>query len=223
MLVPIHIVAGGLGLVLGALALAARKGSRLHRRSGLLFVCAMLVMACTGTFLALHKNPTNANAVGGLISIYTVVTALTTVRPPSKWTRIVTHVALAMAVAMSIAEIILGLRAQSNPHGEIDGVPGFMLFFFAAITTLGAAGDLRTLYFAKLSPAARLARHLWRMCFALFMATASFFSIPQRVAKVLPIPFTTPGLRALPIALVFAAMFYWLARVRFGRLPARSQ
>jgi hypothetical protein len=72
-----------------------------------------------------------------------------------------------------------------------------------------------------LRPASRLARHLWRMCFGLFIAAGSFFSIPTRVAKILPYPFTTPALRALPVALVFVAMFYWLWRVRGRRLPVR--
>ena len=44
-----------------------------------------------------------------------------------------------------------------------------------------------------------------------------FFSIRKRVAKVLPEPFTTPMMRALPVLLVFVAMFYWLWRVRTGR------
>jgi uncharacterized membrane protein len=45
MLLPIHIGAGGLAIVLGAVALSTKKGGTLHRRSGLLFVYAMLVMA----------------------------------------------------------------------------------------------------------------------------------------------------------------------------------
>jgi hypothetical protein len=64
----------------------------------------------------------------------------------------------------------------------------------------------------------RLAHHLWRMCFALFIAAGSFFSIRERVAKILPEPFTTAPLRALPILLLFGAMFYWLWSVR-GRRP----
>jgi hypothetical protein len=63
----------------------------------------------------------------------------------------------------------------------------------------------------------RLARHLWRMCFALFIAAGSFFSVRERVAKILPGPFTTAPMRALPILLLFGAMFYWLWRVRSRR------
>jgi uncharacterized membrane protein len=39
-LLPIHVAAGGLALVLGAVALSAKKGGTLHRRGGLLFVYA---------------------------------------------------------------------------------------------------------------------------------------------------------------------------------------
>jgi len=53
--------------------------------------------------------------------------------------------------------------------------------------------------------------------FALFIAAGSFFSIRARVAKILPEPFTTGPMRALPILLLFGAMFYWLWRVRGRR------
>jgi hypothetical protein len=56
------------------------------------------------------------------------------------------------------------------------------------------------------------------MCFALFIAAGSFFSIRERVATILPEPFTTGPMRALPIVLLFGAMFYWLWKVR-GRRP----
>ena len=52
------------------------------------------------------------------------------------------------------------------------------------------------------------------MCMALFITAASFFSIRARVAAILPAPFTTPALRALPVVLVLVAMFYWLWRLR---------
>ena len=62
-----------------------------------------------------------------------------------------------------------------------------------------------------------LARHLWRMCFALFIAAGSFFSIRERVAAILPEPFTTAPVRALLGLLLFGAMFYWLWRVQGRR------
>lgn len=43
MLLTVHVAAGGLALVLGAVALLGKKGGTIHRRSALLFVYAMLV------------------------------------------------------------------------------------------------------------------------------------------------------------------------------------
>ena len=63
---------------------------------------------------------------------------------------------------------------------------------------------------------------LWRMCFALFIAAGSFFSIRARVAKILPELFLSVPMRALPVVLVFLTMFYWLWRVR-GRVDVRRQ
>ena len=48
-LLPIHIVAGLIGLVSGAVALSARKGAKLHRKDGMIFVYAMMIVAITGT------------------------------------------------------------------------------------------------------------------------------------------------------------------------------
>ncbi len=222
MLLPVHIVAGGMAIIFGGVALVASKGATLHRRSGLLFVCAMLTMGISGAILALRHSLTNVNALGGFMSAYFVITALTTVRPVSTWTRRLNSAALLVAIALSLFEIGLGFKALASPGGTLNGVPFFMPFFLATITTLAAAGDIRTMRSGALRAAPRLARHLWRMCFALFIAAGSFFSIRERVAKVLPEPFTTPTMRALPVALVFVAMFYWLWRVRARSMLAQA-
>ena len=217
MLLPIHIVAGGLAMVLGAVALLATKGAWLHRKSGLLFVVAMVTMGFSGSVLALQKSLTDPNVTGGFLSAYFVITALTTVRPASAWTRWVNGIALVAAIAVALACFGWGVAAFRTPRGWLNGVPYFMFFFLGTVLALAAAGDVRAMRSGPLRGGPRLARHLWRMCFALFIAAGSFFSIRARVATILPEPFTTPLMRALPIVLVFTAMFYWLWRVRRRR------
>ena len=217
MLLPTHIVAGGVAIVLGAIALVAGKGGTLHRKAGLLFVYAMLTMGISGSVLALMQSFTNPNVIGGLMSAYFVLTALTTVRQPSASTRRINIAALAIAIGLVLFELTMGFRALSSPKKTLNGVPFFMLFFLATVTSLAAMGDIRVMRSGVLRGSARLARHLWRMCFALFIAAGSFFSIRARVARVFPEPFTTPTMRALPVILVFVAMFYWLWRVRRRR------
>jgi len=221
MLLSIHVAAGALAIVLGAVALLVKKGGTIHRRSGLLFVYAMLVMGATASILEFLQSAAATNVVAALMSVYFVGTALTTVRPASRWTRVINAAALTVAVGLALLSIVGGVRAVNSPGLSSGGVPfrtiGVMSFILAAILLLAAAGDVRIMRFGAPRGGPRLARHLWRMCFALFIAAGSFFSIRERVAKILPEPFTTGPMRALPILLLFGAMFYWLWRVRRRR------
>lgn len=66
----------------------------------------------------------------------------------------------------------------------------------------------------------RIARHLWRMCFAMWVAAASFFwGPPDRVPEVIRIP----ALQAIAVLLPIVAMLYWLWRVRVRQTFVRSQ
>lgn len=225
MLLPIHIAAGGLAIVLGAVALSVKKGGTIHRRSGLLFVYAMLVMGTSASILGLRKGGlTDGNVMGGLLTLYFVGTALTTVRPVSRWTRVINLVALTVAGTLALFLIAEGVKMSKLPGLAPDGVPfrtiGVTSVILASVPLLAAVGDVRIVRSGRPRGGPRLARHLWRMCFALFIAAGSFFSTRERVAKILPEPFTTGPMRALPILLLFGAMFYWLWRVRRrGTLP----
>ena len=221
MLLPIHITAGGVAILLGFMALFVRKGGSIHRRSGMLFVYAMIVMGVTASMLEFIHGAGVANLVAAVLSLYFVGTALTTVRRPSQWTRVINIVALITAIALVIFSIVGGVKGINTPGLSNGGVPfrtiGFMSFFLAFALTLAAVGDVRVMRSGMPRGGARLSRHLWRMCFALFIAAASFFSIRRRVAMLLPEFFTTGMMRALPIIILFGAMFYWLWRVRSRR------
>src|SRR5471032_1004052 len=118
MLLPIHIAAGGLAIVLGAVALSVKKGGTIHRRSGLLFVYAMVVMGTSASNLGLRHGITDGNVMGGLIAVYFVGTALTTVRPASPWTRRINAAALTFALGLGLVMIVGGVQAvnRSEEH-----------------------------------------------------------------------------------------------------------
>jgi len=221
MLLPIHIAAGGLAIILGAVALSVKKGGNIHRRSGLLFVYAMLVMGVSASILSLLKGREVGNVFAGVLSAYFVGTALTTVRPVSPWTRRINAIALTGAVVLAAGCVFSGVSLINTPGRDSSGVPfqtgGVMSLIIAALLIMAVAGDVRILRFGMPRGAPRLARHLWRMCFALFIAAGSFFSIRERVAMILPEPFTTGQMRLLPIVLLFGTMFYWLWRLRGRR------
>ena len=221
MLLPIHIAAGGLAIFLGAVALIREKGGIIHRRSGLLFVYAMLVMGVSASILSLLKGRADGNVLAGVLTAYFVGTALTTVRPVSSWTRLINAVALTVAVVLAAGCVVSGVRLLNASGRDSNGVPfqtaGVMSLIVAALLVMAAAGDVRTMRFGMPRGGPRLARHLWRMCFALFIAAGSFFSVRERVATILPEPLTTGRMRALPIVLLFGTMFYWLWRLRGRR------
>ena len=213
----IHITAGSLGLIFGTLALYSSKGGTLHRRSGMLFVYAMLTMCLGGFLVAVFRNAAPAiNVPAALLSAALVASALTTVRPPSAGVRLVNVAAMLLSLGVGITSLALAIRTFAG--GGLPRGFAFPLLLFGIVGLLAAAGDIRMLRSGSSHGAARLARHLWRMCFALFVAALSFF-VGQ--ADVFPEAVRIPPLLALPGLVVLATMVYWLRRVRGGRGPTR--
>lgn len=210
----VHILAGMLGLVLGAVALSVTKGARLHRKSGMLFVYAMLTMALCGLVITVVENEAPAiNIPAALITIYLVVTALTTVRPPAVGARWVDGGAMLVGLAVGLTCLAFGVEALAR-GGQREGIPAFPFFLFGVVGLLGSLSDFRRLQAGGLEGTRRLARHLWRMCFALFIAALSFFigqsdEFPEALRHLV--------LLALPVLAVLATMVYWLWRVRIRK------
>jgi uncharacterized membrane protein len=213
----VHILAAGLGLVFGWVALSAAKGAPLHRKSGILFVYAMLTMSLTAAAMAAFKGEAG-NVIAGLLTAYLVTTALLTVRPPTAGLRRAEVGIMLMALALSVAIVTLAFQALASPTGTRFGIPFGVYFMFGTVAVLACIGDVRMIRSGGLRGRPRLARHLWRMCYALFIATVSFFLGPRaRVARVLPEQLLHPALLALPVLAVLVLMFYWLWRIRSKR------
>jgi hypothetical protein len=175
-----HICAGIVGLLSGAAAISFRKGSRPHILSGNVFVVSMMAMSTAGAYLALMKHEIN-NVFGGVLAFYLVTTAWATARRKDGETRIFDWGALLVALAVGTAIMTYGFEAAKRPTHSIGGVPAGMFFFLGSIALLSAAGDIRMLARGGVFGVHRVARHLWRMCFSLFIATGSFFLGQQQV------------------------------------------
>jgi uncharacterized membrane protein len=211
MLRPLHITAGAIAIVAGFIALFAFKGATLHRRSGTIFVYAMLIMALSATALSVLKAQ-RLNAAQAVITFYLVTTALLAVRHRVQEFRWLDAWAMLVALAAGLYEVTLGIEALNSTSGRVDGAPAALLFTFAAVPLVAVLGDVRLILGRRLQGAPRIARHLWRMCFALFIASGSFF-LGQ--AKVIPKPIRILPLLAIPALLPLVMMFYWMARVSF--------
>lgn len=208
-----HILAGLLSLLSGAIAMFARKGSILHRRSGDVFVLAMLGMTTSAVILATWWKPNPGNITAGLLAFYLVATSALTVRAPLRHARGVALGLCCVGLAVGSAGTTLGFAALQRPNGAIDGIPAAPLFLFGFVGLLGAALDLRQLVAGFVEGRHRIARHLWRMMFAMWLATTSAF-LGQ--AKFIPEPLRLFPLLALPSLLVVILLFYWLLRTLRG-------
>ena len=213
----IHIVAGLLALLAGAIALAAAKGSGLHRRSGRVFVGAMLAMTTTAAVIAAFLRPNVVNATAALLTLYLVCTALLTVRPDLRHARALLVGLMGVALVAGLLGCTLGLDALGSASGNVDGIPAPPLLMFGTVGLAGLVLDARLLWAGGIHGPHRLARHLWRMTFAMWIATSSFF-LGQ--AKVFPEPLRNFALLSIPVLVVTVLLCYWLAKVL---LPLRRR
>jgi uncharacterized membrane protein len=216
-ILPLHILGGILALLFGYAALIAAKGGTLHRKAGMGFVAAMVLMSLSGALIAAMK-PDRGSILAGLLTFYFVVTGLLTVKPVPGARRIEVT---AMVAALMLGVLAIGAGVWLARRGRPEAAP---MFLFSAMSITGAIGDWKMLRSGALTGAPRLKRHLWRMCFAMWVAAASFFwGPPNRVPDIIRIPALLP----IPVLTPIAVMFYWLWKMRRRRsaptLKSREQ
>lgn len=214
-----HIGGAFVGIVSGFAALAFRKGARLHRVAGTVFFIAMLAMSGVGAtvapFLPRGQAP---NIMMALFTFYLVATAWAVVRRGPNQTGSFEVGAAVLALALAAGGASFGWINAHGPH-PLPPPEGPVLDIFAAIVTLAAVLDIRVILKGGVSGAARLTRHLWRMCLALLIAAGSFAGQP----KAIPAFLQDSLLTLLPALVALLALIYWLIRVRFRWTPRASR
>ena len=212
----VHVVAGALGLLSGYVALAVSKGAPLHRKTGMFFVYVMVTMSITGGLVAAVSGVAPAiNIPTALLTFYLVITGMATVGSPGGWMRRLDIAAMFFGVATGL--LCLALAVFSIGQGGAAAGLAYPLVLFGAVALLAANGDRRVIRAGALKGAPRLTRHLWRMCFALFVSSIAFYLGPDR----LPVALRIPALRAAAVLLPLAVIVYWKWRLRAKR-PLRS-
>ena len=221
-LLAIHIAGGIVAVIGGYAALFARKGSVFHRYAGRGFVGSMLVMALGAMVLALRKGETG-NALAAVFVTYLVVTAVTTLLPDSRGITRLNIALRILGLALALTSIAGGVARLTFATESEGGVPARTIavasFINATVMLLAWWGDVRVSRRGAPRGPARVRRHLWRMCFALFVASSSFF-LGQ--TQVIPEPLRVrPVLTLLAVLPLLLLLFYlWRYRDRRGRVVA---
>jgi hypothetical protein len=222
----VHISGGTLGLISGAAAMSFSKGSSGHVLAGKVFVASMFAMAVGATFLAVPKHEVG-NIIGGILTFYLILTAWWTARRTALATGKVGWIVLVIPLSVGVLNWFAGIEKLRSPGPPNDGVPAGMNLFLGSVMLLAAAGDVRTLLSGGMTGTKRVMRHLWRMCFGLFIATGSFFLGPsnrplrllssvglrQRIFRTVLREEVVLFLAVLPLLF----LIFWLVRVRFTK------
>ena len=208
LLLFVHIAGASVGMAAGAAAILARKGERLHRAAGNVFFVSMLAMAGVAAVVSPFMPRAQwTNTTAGVFTLYLVATVWATVRRGEGRTGRFEVGAALVALGIVFTGVALAVLNAGTP--EASGYA--TVFAFAVVAAIAAAGDLRMIRRGGVSGAPRIARHLWRMSLALFIAAGSFFF---GQADEIPQALRGPHLAIPPFA-VLGLMLFWLIRVQF--------
>jgi hypothetical protein len=179
-----HIAAGLVAILAGTAAVAVRKGGRWHVVAGTWFFAAMLVLYFAAT------SWMTARRRDGTTGKFEIV---------------------ACVAALGLAAAMLWGAVSGSSRTPVGPGPVYAL---AVLCLIAGLLDLNVILRKKMTAVQRISRHLWRMCFAFFIVTGSFFLGQQ---KVMPV-----AVRGSPILFVlafapFAVMLFWLIRLRFAK------
>jgi hypothetical protein len=206
-----------------------RKGSPRHRAAGTVFFVSMPTMAACAVYLGFTKHQMG-NVFGGLLTFYLVGTAWATARRRDGETHGFDWIALLVALAVGAIIVTHGLQVATGQRPG-DGVPPGMSVFLGSVALIAATGDIRMLLGGGVAGRQRIARHLWRMCFGLFIAAGSFFLGPaNRPLRLVSAVFGRPPFTALFSTKLYVfltilpliLMIFWLVRVRITNAYTRT-
>ena len=204
----LHIITGSIAVIAGVLALIQKKGQKPHRLSGKVFVISMTIMALSGAYIA-YLKPMMITLIAGFYTLHLVLTAYMVVKSPEKTCTQFDYYTPLSSCGLVCLSVYFGLQALNHENGTFQEFSHEPYFFFALLSAIVLIGDIRLLICKGLTHGHRLTRHVWRMCFALYLAIGSFFG---QGAKALPETISQSVLIELPEPLILLIMTFWLLK-----------
>jgi uncharacterized membrane protein len=213
-----HIGGGTLGLVSGTVAAFAPKGGRVHRAAGNVFFVSMLVMAIFAIYLAVVLPHQILNVFIATFATYLVTTGWMAVQHREGTSGAAEKIALIVGLflfapfAFLSAQLALGLPPVFPAPIPLKGPLLIALYGITTVLALAAFGDARVVFAGGIAGAARIARHLWRMCLGLTLAAGSAFT--NGLPRLLPPPVHVTTIFFLPQLIPIGLLIFWMIRVR---------
>ncbi len=217
-LTVLHITSGAIGLLTGYLTILLRKGDPQHKRIGKVYIWAMLTLGVTGSIVAFARD-IPLSMMNALVVCYFVLSSLSTIRNPIHSTTVYDKLLMVSAWLITSGFLYFIVQVSRSETGQLGGFGSGAYIAFGSVMLCAAIADVRYLLKSGLSRKQRLVRHLWRMLFPLFMASAAFF-LGQ--ASLFPQSIRAIEILVIPVAFVILSLLYWTAKVSLNKdLAAR--
>jgi uncharacterized membrane protein len=216
----LHISGAVIGLLSGAMAVVFRKGSGWHAAAGNVFFVSMLCMSSSAAYVAVFERPNRVNLMMGILTFYLVSTAWVAAKRRDGKPGLFDRIALLVVLADGLAGIAWGFKAAATATRSLDKMPAPFYFVFGTIALLCAVADVRMIARGGYTGARRIARHLWRMCFPLWIAGMSLY--PGQ-AKLFSKALRDTNLLTVPQWLLAVFTIYSLVRVLRSRAGRRKE
>lgn len=204
-----HVSLGTLAVVMGAIALGARKGRKVHISAGRVFVYSMGLSSLLGALLGAMKYETFwITFHAGILGACLVTSGVLAVRIRSSRARQY-FIATAIVNFLNATGLLTaGWYATTLPEARLFGFAAADYFFLFGMAAIALIGDLRMIFGKQVSDRHRIAQHLLRMCIGFFIAAGSAFTGPG--AKAFPEAVQQSGVLSLPELIIVVLMLYWL-------------
>ena len=208
----LHFATGTLCLFAGGAAFALRMGSTSHRRAGRVFAVCMLLLCASGLYMSFSRSIL-FTAFLSVFAAHAVATgwAAAADRPGRSKTPVMAG--LVVIAATAAASLLSGLWVSTLPTGELDGLRQEAFYCLGVIASAITLADYIALRRGLAEQRRRIARHVWRMGFSLFIASFIFFF---GNSAVLPEPMQHPAGLAAPVMAVVALTLFWTGRTRLA-------
>ena len=194
----LHLLVGALGLLGAIAALATRKGGRVHRYAGRVFMAGVAVAATSAIYFSFMRFAPPA-ILSAVVAVYAVSTSWLAIRRAGAGVR---RLETTLSIVVLIAFLLFGVMAS---FAVARGVAPFLDAFTVAVPPFFLLlGD--AWYFAHYDrrPRVRLFRHVSRMAWTLTIAVrAPFFELIDDFNLDHDLVVTVPLLIAPLILLVF--------------------
>ncbi|WP_088329385.1 DUF2306 domain-containing protein [Lacimicrobium sp. SS2-24] len=214
-----HVVVGAIALISGAIALIVAKGQKRHKLSGTWFVYTMLAMALSGLFMA-SLAQVFITVLSGALTLYLVLSGWISIKRDLPTKKECELGLLFVGVLVLIFGTYLSMKAFSGITDNLGSfqVPPTVYYVFTAICAVAVLSDIRYLLAPKTTRSFLLVRHIWRMCFPLYIAASSFFMGQQRV---FPESLQGTFYLTIPPLLVIFCMIFWMLRVKLNKFKIK--